>query len=239
MTPQTMMANPRVPGSIYARKGRYYWARRLPGETKARVVRLVPAGAMFATTDRAEAEQVARDLYQRALRQVDAALVVASAKSGAEPMLESDHTISDLVVRYTAYARDRYRAPDGEPTGELLKIHYGTLPLLSLYGSACAESFGPLGPWGHNTIFFLGRELRFSRDHGKGMVSPGLTHGTGVPPCLRYSEFLVRYSAVRLSSSAIGRATPAPQRHKPRLYRFLLRPGAVHYSLAVVQRRSS
>ena len=60
MTPQTMMTNPRVPGSIYARKGRYYWARRLPGETKARVVRIVPAGAMFATTDRAEAEQVAR-----------------------------------------------------------------------------------------------------------------------------------------------------------------------------------
>jgi len=57
----------RVPGCIFLNNGRYWWRIKLPGETKKKARPLIPDGGAFATDDPGVAEQVARDMYARAV----------------------------------------------------------------------------------------------------------------------------------------------------------------------------
>ena len=56
-----------VPGCIFINHGRYWWRVTLPGETRNKARPLIPDGGAFATDDLGVAEQVARDMYARAV----------------------------------------------------------------------------------------------------------------------------------------------------------------------------
>ena len=57
----------RVPGCIFLNNGCYWWRIRLPSETTKKARPLVPPGCGFATADPGVAEDVARDMYARAV----------------------------------------------------------------------------------------------------------------------------------------------------------------------------
>ena len=56
-----------VPGCIFINHGRYWWRVKLPGEKQLKARPLIPDGGAFATDDPGVAEQVARDMYARAV----------------------------------------------------------------------------------------------------------------------------------------------------------------------------
>lgn len=122
----------RVPGCIFINNGRYWWRIRLPGETKKKARPLVPDGASYATNDPGVAEQVARDMYARAVFAAVMALAIlgfaavgtlfAAAVSstrlqgGLLAMLIFPVTLP-LVIASTKMLVAMFR--DGEPLGGL------------------------------------------------------------------------------------------------------------------------
>lgn len=121
-----------LPGTIYKNGKRYWWVVKLPGETKRKARPLRPAGARFATTDPGVAEQVAREMYER-------------AKFDLEHVDPSDKTIAGICRQYLQYAQDHYIDPDdGQPTGEVLKIKAALSHLLDFCPELPAEDFGPV-----------------------------------------------------------------------------------------------
>jgi hypothetical protein len=97
---------PKLPGSIYARAGRYWWNVRLPGEAERRARARVPAGGTMATNDPGVAEAIARDMWTRAT------VAVNKTDGGTHDVT----TLAGLVATYTEYARDYYRDVDGHLT---------------------------------------------------------------------------------------------------------------------------
>lgn len=57
-----------LPGTIHQKKNRWWWKVKLPGETKAKDRALKAAGSRYATADRQEAEQLARQIWQAAIK---------------------------------------------------------------------------------------------------------------------------------------------------------------------------
>lgn len=57
----------RLPGTLYARNGRYWYKVQLPGESKPAARPLKTSGATFATTDYAVAVELAKNLYQQSI----------------------------------------------------------------------------------------------------------------------------------------------------------------------------
>src|SRR5215216_3908746 len=53
-------------------------------------------------------------------------------------------TVNEVVAGFWLHAEAYYRAPDGQPTGELDNYRLALLPLVKLYGSTPAAEFGPL-----------------------------------------------------------------------------------------------
>lgn len=121
---------PKLPGSIYRNKNRWWWKIKLPGEDKMRARPLKPTGAKFATRDRNVAEQVAQDIWQQAVFH-------------CSERVEGGN-IAALVVRYLKYAKRYYRGSDGKTTREPENIRYAVAPLVEYCSSLPAEEFGPL-----------------------------------------------------------------------------------------------
>lgn len=121
----------KLPGSIYKNKNRWWWSVKLPAEDKIRARPLKPVGARFATTDRNVAEEVAREMWQRALFQSNS------------PTTDTSN-IAGLVRAYLKYAEGYYRGPDHKPTREPENIRYAVMPLVEHCPALPAEEFGPL-----------------------------------------------------------------------------------------------
>jgi len=125
------MSNPKLNGSLYCRKGRWWWKVKLPGEDKITYHALRPKGAKYATKDRTVAEQVAAQIWESA--------VFESSRS-----TNNVTDIASLVKMYLEYARHYYKGAEGKPTQEPENIQYAVRPLVKFYGTLSVEDFGPL-----------------------------------------------------------------------------------------------
>lgn len=121
----------KLPGSIYKNKSSWWWKVKLPGEHKTIARPLRPVGSRFATKDRNVAEEVARDMWERAVFQSDGPVTDA-------------RTIAGLVKAYLQYAKDYYKGPDGKTTREPENIRYAVVLLVEHCPTLPAEEFGPL-----------------------------------------------------------------------------------------------
>ena len=113
-----------LPGSLYQKNNRWWWKVKLPGQTRLEAMGLKPKGARFATTDRAEAEEVALGIWESAIRSKvqaqarekarEKAKVVAKEMAGVEA--EAAQTVArlktkimDTVANAKAQCEDRLR----------------------------------------------------------------------------------------------------------------------------------
>ncbi|MHC4694893.1 MAG: tyrosine-type recombinase/integrase [Planctomycetota bacterium] len=120
-----------LPGSIYLNRSRWWWKVKLPGETKPKARPLKPLGAKFATPDRTVAEEVAREIWQRAV-----------FKPGQST--KAANNIAGLVHAYLGYAKRYYRNAEGKTTREPENIRYAVKPLVGYCPTLPLEEFGPL-----------------------------------------------------------------------------------------------
>jgi len=121
------------PGSIFLNGNRYWWRIRLPGDDRRRAFPLRPPGARYATDDPAVAEEIAWNLLHAAQR--------AAEGSDVDP---ADRRVAALADAYVAFARQTYRGPDGQPSGEVEKIRLALRHVRDACGAMQAELVGPL-----------------------------------------------------------------------------------------------
>ena len=57
-----------LPGSLYRKNNRWWWKVKLPGESRIKARGLKAKGAQFATTELEEAEELARGMWESAVR---------------------------------------------------------------------------------------------------------------------------------------------------------------------------
>jgi len=91
----------------------------------------VPEGGTYATSDKRVAEEVARDMYARAVFQ---------AETKSKRKRRSNGTVAELARDYLEFAGGYYVRPDGMPAGETSRLGYG----LRLTVTACIP--GSRGP---------------------------------------------------------------------------------------------
>jgi integrase len=131
----------RVPGCIFLNNGRYWWRVKLPGEEKLRARPLIPPGSGFATADPGVAEDVARDMYARAVFEHGQSDVLRQPRRENRPQIRS---VAGLVREYLAHARRYYVSPDGQQSGEADRIAIAMRPLIEHCPALPVERFGPL-----------------------------------------------------------------------------------------------
>jgi len=113
-----------LPGSLYCKNGRWWWKVKLPGESKTRARGLKPEGSRYATTDRDQAEDIARGLWESAIRSLVRAEAEAEAdqkvkamkKRLAEVEAESTETVTrtkaevlEMIARAKAECEEKLR----------------------------------------------------------------------------------------------------------------------------------
>lgn len=123
-----------LPGTLYERNGRWWWKVQLAGETKPQGRPLKAPGSKFATTDRALAIELAKNLYQQA---------IFASPAVTKETFEVDN-LAALVHAYLQFVDSYYIDPDGRPTSEPSNIRYSLAPLTDLFASLPVEEFGPL-----------------------------------------------------------------------------------------------
>ncbi|MBN2270355.1 MAG: hypothetical protein JXN61_07070 [Sedimentisphaerales bacterium] len=110
-----------LPGSLYQKNNRWWWKVKLPGETRIKARGLKSEGAQFATTQLEEAEELARVMWESAIRsEVEAearAKAGEKAKSAAAEMAavkaEAEETVARLksgIMETVANAKDQCEA---------------------------------------------------------------------------------------------------------------------------------
>ena len=132
-----------VPGRIFINHGRYWWRVKLPGEATKKARPLIPPGSGFATADPGVAEDVARDMYARAVFEHGQTDVQRQPRRESRPQVR---TVAGLVREYLAHARRYYVSPDGEQSGEADRIEIALRPLIEHCPALPVERFGPLAP---------------------------------------------------------------------------------------------
>ena len=125
----------KLPGCIYEKRGRYYWKVKLPGESDAKARPLVPVGGRYATTDRAVAEAVALETWQKAVFESDEARVSRADMNG---------DVGSLIQAYLEFAKSYYLDENKEPTREVDNIKRALRHLIDVCPTMAAEEFGPL-----------------------------------------------------------------------------------------------
>jgi hypothetical protein len=106
-----MRRRDRVPGCIFMNNGRYWRRVQLPGEETLRARPLVPAGGRFATDDLGMAEQVARDMYARAVFAAG-----ATAASRRRPRDERPRVLTMAALVRECIGRSRATVRSASPT---------------------------------------------------------------------------------------------------------------------------
>ena len=116
-----------LPGSLYQKNNRWWWKVKLPGETRLKARGLKPEGKHFATADRDEAEELARNMWESAIRaDVEAAARAQArekAKASAEEMerlkADTDQAIAgtraevmDMITKAKAQCEEKLRLSD-------------------------------------------------------------------------------------------------------------------------------
>ena len=108
-----------LPGSLYRKNNRWWWKVKLPGESRIKARGLKPKGARFATTELEEAEELARVMWESAIRSEVEARAKASekAKDVAEEVAavkaEAAETLARLksgILDTVANAKAQYEA---------------------------------------------------------------------------------------------------------------------------------
>jgi integrase len=116
-----------IPGAIYLNKKRWWWRVKLPGESRFRQIPLKPAGARFATADKATAVNIAQQLLQR------------HTVSAQQPD-RWDGKLATLCALYIQHAKKIYPPPSKQPR----EIEYSIMPLADMFGGMPAEEFTPV-----------------------------------------------------------------------------------------------
>jgi len=91
-----------LPGSLYQKNNRWWWKVKLPGQTRLKATGLKPKGARFATTDRAEAEEVALGMWESAIRSEVQAQTRAKAREKAKAVAGVEAETAQTVARLKA-----------------------------------------------------------------------------------------------------------------------------------------
>ena len=103
-----------LPGRIYQKKNRWWWTVKLPGEQKAKPRALKPPGARFATTDRQEAQQIALEMWQLAIRaEIETAVgveVEQKMKSYTEEIAQVKAEATETIAKLKAQFAEQIRA---------------------------------------------------------------------------------------------------------------------------------
>ena len=100
--------NVQLPGRVYKKKNRWWWSVKLPGEQKAKPRALKPPGARFATTDPEEAQQIALEMWQLAIRaEIETSIrteteqeIKSSAEKVEKLKTETAETIAKLKAEF-------------------------------------------------------------------------------------------------------------------------------------------
>jgi len=99
-----------LPGDLYQKNNRWWWKAKLPGETRLKERSLKPAGARYATTDRAEGEAIALEIWESAIRrEVEAearAKARTKANAAAKEMARVESEAAETVARMKAQVTD-------------------------------------------------------------------------------------------------------------------------------------
>jgi len=81
----------------------------------------------------------ARAAYDRLIRDW-----IANGRQPLDPVDGPDaYLVDDLIAEFWLYAKDRYKHPDGTPTGELRNVRYAVKPLRPMFGRLPVDEFGP------------------------------------------------------------------------------------------------
>ncbi len=103
-----------LPGRMRRRGTRLWWEVQLPGEDEAKARPLRPAGAKAATEDRAIAEKIALEMWERALRETAEAEIRAAADRKIAELqaqfLDKVQGFSQIVDEATAKAEAAVKA---------------------------------------------------------------------------------------------------------------------------------
>lgn len=114
-----------LPGTIYKRGKRWWWAVKLPGQKKRQSLPLAPVGSRLATTDLQTAHAVAASLWAQAM-------AAGEARETAK--------VSDLVPPYLAHIDASYPAGSKEPP----RVRTILAVLTMVYPRLPALEFSPL-----------------------------------------------------------------------------------------------
>lgn len=85
----------KMQGSIYKNKSRYWWKVKLPGKTKYEHIPLKPMGAKYATKEKDVAVEVAKMLWQEAVKETESRTVLK--------------TMSDVTTAYYEHCKVYYQ----------------------------------------------------------------------------------------------------------------------------------
>ncbi len=189
-----------MPGTLYQRNGRWWWKIQLAGETKPKNRPLKAPGSRFATTDRAQAIELAKNLYQQAIFK----------NSSAGQKITQVDTVAALAGAYLQFVDSYYLDPDGRPTSEPSNIRYSMAPLTDRFASLPVEEFGPLRlievrdrmvglKWSRKLINQrIGRIKRmFKWAVSRQMISPIIYHGLMTVEGLKWGRTTARETADR------------------------------------------
>ena len=120
-----------VPGSFYQRSGRWWWRVTLPDEDAPKNRPLKPTGARYATTEKAVAVAIAKDL-------------LAAAQRRADNPLAFDGTVGGLATLYKAAMLRMHQGADGQPASHYSNMRQAMDLLTEFAGGEPVEAFGPL-----------------------------------------------------------------------------------------------
>ncbi len=124
-----------LPGSLYEKNNRWWWKVKLPGEIRVKARCLKPKGARFATADRDEAEKVAREMWESAIRAEVQAQVQASAR-------EKDRAFSEEMAKVKAEAAETVARMKSEVVGMIARAKAECEERLRLCNEAVARAEG-------------------------------------------------------------------------------------------------
>lgn len=113
-------------GTVFVHRGRWFYAVRLPGDTKRRQHALKAPGALHGMTadrPREMAEEAADRMWEDATRE--------SRRKGPP----KGATLEDVAAAYCQHARTYYRRADGTPTSEVANVETGLRLLRKLHGA--------------------------------------------------------------------------------------------------------